>query len=115
MILITCLVLNVVIVVFASVVVNLTPATRKYIVLYIYTTIVSLYDLIYPLGFLVSLKYQTLLSLVNSKKRPSSYIPIHDQSNNAPAPFSDLVSARSTTVPITAQYTGEFTVSESTH
>ena len=105
MILIACLVINVVILVFAFIVVNL--AHIDVIFIYIYTTVISLYDIIYPIGFLVVVKYQALCTVMNKRKQ-STYAPLA-KTQNATAPFSDRVSARSTTVPISAPYTGGFT------
>lgn len=109
LILITCLILNVFIGMIAPVVVNLTPLGDKY-VLYTYAAVLSLCDLIYPLGFLASLKYRTFCSL--RIKKSSSSIPLRSHMN-ATSPYSDRVSARSTTVPIALMYTGEFTNIES--
>ena len=106
-ILIVCLIVNVLIVVFATVVVNLTAVELKFIILYVYTTIVSLYDLIYPLGFLLSLRYRAISSFASTKKRRSTYTILSN--NNATAPASDRVSAPSTTAPISFPYTGQFT------
>lgn len=108
-ILIVCLVVNVLIVVFATIVVNLTAVELKFIILYVYTAIISIYDLIYPLGFLMSLRYQVISSFVSTKRRRSTYITLSKSAAVATAPPSDRISARSTTVPISFAYTGEFT------
>ena len=105
MILAACLLVNVAI----SVLVNLSLIKHN---LYIYGTIVSLYDITYPIGFLVVLKYPALLAVMRQikkqkKKQPPLLLPKSQM--NATAPFSDRVSPRSTTVPITFQNTGAFT------
>lgn len=111
LLLITCLILNIFIGTIAPVIINLGPIEQTSL-LYTYTVVLSLCDVIYPLGFLVTLKYQTLFSVI--RRRLSPYAPVH-MSVNATSPFSDRVSARSTTVPIALLYTGEFTNIESTH
>lgn len=108
-ILIICLVLNSLIIIFSALATNLADIEVRLIVLYAYTTIISLYDLIYPLGFLVILKYQVIVSFVSTESSRSSYTPIPKSNVNATAPFSDRVTARSTTIAITAEHTGEFT------
>lgn len=108
-ILIICLVLNSLIIVFSALATNLAAIEVKLIVLYTYTTVISFFDLIYPLGFLVILKYQAIVSWVHTERSRSSYTPIPKSNANATAPFSDRVTARSTTISITAQHTGEFT------
>jgi hypothetical protein len=110
LILLLTLIVNLFLLVISSIIIT-TPIESNYITLYVYTIVVSLYDIIYPVGFLISLKYQTLQTLVNSRRRQSSYSSL--KSNLSPtSPFSDRLSARSTTVPITAPYTGEFTIVE---
>ena len=77
---------------------------------YPFATVLSLCHLTCPIGFLVILKYQALLAFIRQKKRKKEQSPLlPNQVNNATAPFSDRVSARSTTVSITLQNTGEFT------
>lgn len=114
LILLLSLIVNLFILVVSSAII-ITPIGQNYITLYSYTVVASLYDIIYPIGFLISLKYQTLASVVKTKRRRSSYIPIHKSKMTPSSPFSDRVSARSTTVAATAPYTGEFTVIESVH
>ena len=108
-ILIICLVLNSLIIVFSALATNLAAIEVKLIALYTYTIVISLFDLIYPLGFLIILKYQAIESFVRTESSRSSYTPIPKSNANATAPFSDRVTARSTTIAITAQHTGEFT------
>ena len=108
-ILIACLMLNVLLVIFSTLVTVVTPANQKYIVGYTYAVVISLYDLIYPLGFLAFLKYQSLATLIRNKQRRSQYIRIAKSHGNATVAVSDRVSAESTTVPVTFPYTGEFT------
>ena len=111
-ILLTCLIVNVVILVFSSVVINLTSFNRKFIILYIYTLAISIYDIIYPLGFLLSLKCQ---AVVSARKRRATYTPLPKSVLNATAPASERDSANSYTTPITLDYTGEFTYTEASH
>ncbi len=109
LILVIALLLNVIILIF-SLFVILTPIGDNYIIVeYVYTTVISLYDLVYPLAFLVVVKYNTVLSAINNKRRHSSYTPLHKSHITATSPFSTRVSARSTTVAISAQFTGQFT------
>ena len=105
LILITCLILNVVIVVFAAVI-NLNGVELRRYLLYIYTAVISLYDIIYPVGFLIILK---CMPLVTSMKRRSTYTSLPKSTLPATVQPSFRVSARSTTVPISTQYTGQFT------
>lgn len=112
LILVIALLLNFIILIFSSFVI-LAPIGDNYILLveYVYTTVMSLYDLVYPLAFLVVVKYHTVLSAINNKRRHSSYTrtPLHESHITATSPFSTRVSARSTTVAISAQFTGQFT------
>ena len=111
LIILICFIVNLFILIFTSIVI-ITPLEENHAILYVYTIVVSVHDVIYPLGFLFSLKYQTLVRVFKTRKKCSSYTPI--RSNMSPtSPFSDRVSARSTTVPVTAPYTGEFTAIES--
>lgn len=105
LIILLCFIVNLFILVFTSIVI-ITPLEKKYIVLYVYTIVVSLHDIIYPLGFLLSLKYQPLAGVVKTRRRHSSYMPILRSNMSPTSPFSDRVSARSTTVPVTAPFTG---------
>ena len=105
-ILLTCLIVNVAILVFSSTVINLTTFKEKFIILYIYTLAISIYDIIYPLGFLLSLKCQ---AVVSARKRRSTYTPLPKSMLNATAPESDRISANSNTVSILPQFTGGFT------
>lgn len=115
LILITCLILNTVIVIFAAIVISLTAVNLKIFLVYTYTVAISLYDLIYPLGFLISLKCQAVLSYGNRTRRRSTYSPLPRSVYRVTVPPSDRVSARSTTVPITAPYTGQFTAISEAH
>jgi hypothetical protein len=99
----------VLLVIFSTLVTALTPAKEEYIVAFIYTVVIALYDLIYPLGFLAFLKYKSLLILIQNRRRRAQYIRIARSHANPTVPPSDRVSARSTTVPITFPVTGEFT------
>ena len=104
MILTVCILVDVAISLFASIIVS---SSHENHTLYIYTTIISLYDFIYPIGFLVVVKYQALLAVI--RKKEHSTTPLLSGSQiNASAPFSNRVSPRSTTVTMTIQGTGEF-------
>ena len=108
-ILITCLMLHVFLLIFSTLVNAVALANQKYTVGCTYAVLMALYDLIYPLGFLAFLKYQGLATLIQSKRRRAQYMRIAKSHANATVPFSDRVSANSTTVPFTFPFTGEFT------
>ena len=75
---------------------------------YIYILVVCIYD-IYPLGFLISLRCQ---AVVSARKRRATYTRLPESILNASAPASERVSANSNTTPLPLEYTGEFTYIE---
>lgn len=104
-IMIACLIVNSLILAFAAVIINLS-SHMKAVILHMYTIAVALYDIVYPLGFLLSFKYQAFSSFIKTKKRVSDYSSLL---KNGTSPPSDRITARSTTYAVTAPYTGDFT------
>jgi hypothetical protein len=108
LILLLTLIVNLFILVSSSIIIT-TPFERNSTISYAYTIVISLYDVIYPVGFLVSVKYQALLKFVkNVRQRQSTYYSLRIPTS----PFSNHLSARSAAVPVTAPYAEEFILVE---
>ena len=101
-----CLIAGTAFLAFVLTVSNIPRFNEQFIIFYIHTVVLSIFDILYPLVFLLNLKCQ---AVVATRKRRSQYITLPESTLNASAPESDRFSANSNTVSLTLQYTGEFT------
>ena len=106
LILSACLIASMAVLVFFLTVSNLPTFNEQVIISYIHTVVLSIFDILHPLVFLLNLKCQ---AVVATRKRRSQYTSLPESTLNASAPESDRFSANSNTVSRTLQYTGEFT------